>query len=170
MGEAEKEMNVKYPGLSEDVILTLKLVKAGMDQYGEDYLDDAECPYPEATKKFLRGLLVGVGGGVGVGVEDVANIFDGEDVVEVEVLDVQIQKILSRMDAMEKELGGMEPNERLNFFKTRTALMEKLITLREKTENLRMLSEFKAVVVSVLEDVCDADQIGEFRKRLGAGE
>lgn len=166
MGWTEKEMNVKYPGLSEDVVLTLKLVKAGMDQYGDDYFDDAECPYSEATKKFLRGFLED---GRSV-VEDVANIFDGDDVVEVEVLDVQIQKILSRMDAMEKELGGMEPNERLNFFKTRTALMEKLINMREKTENLRMLSEFKAVVVSVLEDVCDADQIGEFRKRLGAGE
>lgn len=169
MGGTEKEMSVKYPGLSEDVVLTLKLVKAGMDQYGDDYFDDAECPYSEATKKFLRGFLV-----KGVermeGVEDVANIFDGDDVVEVEVLDVQIQKILSRMDAMEKELGGMEPNERLNFFKTRTALMEKLINMREKTENLRMLSEFKAVVVSVLEDVCDADQINEFRRRLGAGE
>lgn len=162
MGWTEKEMSVKYPGLSEDVVLTLKLVKAGMDQYGDDYFDDAECPYSEATKKFLRGFLVkGIGG-----VEDVENIFVGEDVVEVEVLDVQIQKILSRMDAMEKELGGMEPNERLNFFKTRTALMEKLINMREKTENLRMLSEFKAVVVSVLEDVCDADQINEFRRRL----
>ena len=149
-----------YPVISEDAVMAINLARSYIAKEGPEWLDKRECKYSPTIKKFLTESVVT---GVGVPAE-VEDLFEGND--EPEVLDRQIQKVLNRMDAMEAQLGGMEPNEKLAFFKTRTALLEKLITLREKTNNLKEMSEFKATIITFLDEICTPDQITELMERL----
>lgn len=147
-----------YPDITEDNILSLKLV-VQMVTKDPEYLDRKDCPYSDMMKDFLRGILTVVDA-------EIPDLFEGGLSDEPEVLDRQIQKILNRMEAMEHELRSFEPNERMAFFKTQTSLLEKLVTLREKVTNQREMMSFQAVVISTLEEVCDADQIKTFMERL----
>lgn len=145
-----------YPTISDDSIATLKLAQSFLTKEGPEWLNKKECPYGELVKTFLRDSM---------GVGEVVDLFENAD-DEPEVLDRQIQKVLNKMDAMENQLASLEPNEKLAFFKTRTALLEKLITLREKVTNLREMSEFKGTVVKGLEDICTREQILQFMERI----
>lgn len=146
-----------YPEISEDSVLSVKLVLQLLEKDGE-YLDSKECMYSSAVKDFLRSASAPKG------LADIPDLFGGDD--EPEVLDRQIQRILNRMDAMEGELSGFEPNERLSFFKTRAAMLEKLVSLREKVTNIREMMDFQAIIMGTLEEVCSPEQIKTFMERL----
>ena len=148
-----------YPELSEDSVLSIKLVMQMLEKDPE-YLDAKECQYSPTVKEFLRGVAAPKG------MLEIPDLFEGGMNDEPEVLDRQIQKILNRMDAMEGELGGFEPNERMTFFKTRTAMLEKLISLREKVTNIREMMDFQAIVLATLEEVSSPEQIKTFMERL----
>lgn len=152
-----------YPIISEDAVLAINLARSYIEKEGPEWLDKRECKYSQTIKKFLLETSAGVVAAPG-GDLDVPDLFEGND--EPEVLDRQIQKILNRMDAMEAQLGGMEPNEKLAFFKTRTTLLEKLINLREKTTNLKEMSDFKAKIIGFLDEICTPDQITNLMERL----
>ena len=142
--------------------MAINLARSYIAKEGPGWLEARECKYSPAIKKFLT-ENAGVTAGTAAP-EEVEDLFEGND--EPEVLDRQIQKIINRMDAMEAQLGSMEPNEKLQFFKTKTALTEKLITLREKTNNLKEMTEFKAKIITFLDEICTPDQITQLMERL----
>lgn len=151
-----------YPIISEDSVLAITLARNSIEKNGPEWLDRRDCKYSPAIKKFLTEITQpSVSGGVVAEVED---LFEGND--EPEVLDRQIQRVINRMDAMEATLPNLEPNEKIAFFKAKTALLEKLITLREKTNNLREIAEFKAKIIAFLDEICSPDQITELMGRL----
>ena len=153
-----------YPRIDESTVQTLRVVRGLVENEGMEYLNKSECPYTEVVKDFLRDIARNKADGEeGDGV----NLFeDVDEIGEIDLLDVQIQKMLSQMERLSRMVDQLEPNERLNFFKTRTGLMERLILLREKTTNQRDLLTFKAVVIKGLEDICSEEQVGKFMEML----
>lgn len=143
-----------YPAIKDDTILTLQLVVKSLEK-DPQFLDHPDCPYSEVAKAyFLSTTVKGT----------VVNLFEGED--EVEVIDTQIQRVLSDLEAMGPQMARAETNERLAYFKAKTTLLEKLINMKERVFNLKELSDFRSTLISAIEDLCTKDQISDFMKRL----
>ena len=142
-----------YPRLTTDTILSLKLIRQFLRD-DPNYLEHAACSYDADTKDVLRAF------GNGVAEVQIPEIDWSGDI------ETQITKVLNDMEAMGMSLGGLAPNEKLAFFKTKTSLMEKMISLQESALNIRQLNDFRTTVVELLEQICDKDQISEFMTAL----
>lgn len=53
---------------------------------------------------------------------------------------------------------GLEGNELMSYYKTSAGLLEKLLSFQERANNLKQISDFYQVVLSVMEEVLNADQ------------
>lgn len=53
---------------------------------------------------------------------------------------------------------GLEGNELMAFYKTSTSLLEKLLAMQERANNLKHVSDFYQLVLDVMEDSLTGDQ------------
>jgi hypothetical protein len=144
-----------YPTLKDDQILTLQIVVKSIEK-DAGYLDSSDCPYSDVIKDFFRKIsrpeVLAV------------DLFENRD--DIEVLDEQIQKVLSDLERMGPAMLTAETNERLAYFKAKTTLLEKLVNMKERVFNLKEMNDFRNIVISTIETVSTKDQIAEFMKNL----
>lgn len=66
-----------------------------------------------------------------------------------------------------KENFDVQDNaERMSYFRVATSLLEKLIGMRERANNVKRVSQFYSTVLGVMEEVLEPEQITEVRNRL----
>lgn len=53
---------------------------------------------------------------------------------------------------------GLDGNELMTYYKTSSALLEKLLAMQERANNLKQISDFYQCVLEVMEDVLTVDQ------------
>ena len=122
------------------------------------YLDNPECTYSELVKDFFRKHALGaasVGG----------SIFDGKE--RSDAIEDQIGELIKDLNDLAGQLKSSDHSERLQYYKTKASLIEKLISMRERTHNLKEVSEFQSLVMGFLDDLCTKEQISQLLKRLG---
>jgi hypothetical protein len=83
------------------------------------------------------------------------------------VIEQQIQQLISDLNSFASTLGKADASERLQFFKTKAGLLDKLISMQERTYNLREMAVFQSTVMGFLEDLCTKDQIKQLMERFG---
>lgn len=142
-----------YPNIKEDMIPVLSLVFQNL-QKDPSYLNSPECPYSEKLKDVFRKFET----------TKSVDIFEGND--ELLVMDQQIQKIINDLEGVASALGSADHQEKLNYFKTKTSLFEKLISMKERVYNLKELNEFRSIILAFLDEICTKDQITDLMKRL----
>lgn len=147
-----------YPQFREEQVMVINLIIQNLEQNPE-YLDAPECPYSDSVKDLFRKFR-----GAAATIEDF-DLFDGDDEYEV-VLDKQVEKLLNDLESFGMTLGSGDTSEKIQYFKTKSVLIEKLVNLRERLMNLRELAEFRSVIIGFLEDVCDKDQVTKLMQRL----
>lgn len=160
---------MNYPKISDDIVVTLKVLQSNVREAGGGYFRDPRCPYSPMARTFFESMFGADGEGAAAAA--VKNLFvkegeEGDDVAfEMNAIDSQIQTMLSQL----VELGTtkLEIGEKLQLLKTQAQLTEKLVAVRERVVNLRAMNEFKAQIVSGLEEICTIDQINQFHKLLG---
>ncbi len=145
-----------YPKITEDSVLTMTLVRQNLEN-DPKYLDHKDCPYSDVIKKFFR---VGI---VPLQAETTDIFADGND---LETVEQQIKLVLSDLGAMAAQMIGADTNERLNYLRIKTPLLEKLIAMQERIFNLKELAQFRTTVLNGLEEICDKDQITRFMRHL----
>jgi hypothetical protein len=145
-----------YPIIKDEAVMTMQIVVQSLEK-DPGYLDSPECKYSEVVKAFFRRSAAPT-------TLATVDLFDGED--DLKVIDSQIQKVLSDLEAMGAQMKSAEPNERVNYFKAKTTLLEKLVTMKEKVFNLKELNDFRNTLIATLEDICTKDQITAFMQRL----
>lgn len=150
-------MDRYYPTIREEHILPLNVVLRNLEG-DPDYLDDPECPYSETIKNFFRRQMAAVS-------DEVEDLFAGDEPKEV-TLDRQVEKLVNDLEAFSKTLGKQDHSEKLAYFKAKTILLEKLVSMRERLLNLKELHEFKTRILVFLDEVCTKDQITDLMKRL----
>lgn len=143
-----------YPDLKEANLMPLKAILAQTERF-PDLLDQPECPYSEDVKALLRPLL-----------PSSLNVEIDLDEGKPEAIETQILGLMRDLKVMNQSLGTKDHSEKLQFYKLMTTLTEKLISLRERTLNLREMSEFQLIVIQFLEEVCSKDQISDLMDRL----
>jgi hypothetical protein len=87
----------------------------------------------------------------------------------LDVIEREIKELINKIKVFGDEMGNLEPNEKIQFFKASTGLLEKLISFKERTLNLKKMKEFQALVIDVMSDVLTGDERTEVLKRLSNG-
>lgn len=144
-----------YPAIREEQIMTLNVVVQKLTA-DPTYLSHPDCPYSDVVKTFFRAVSAPAAA---------ENPFDGTEDYNV-VLDKQIEQVIADLDTFVAGNPGLEANEKLAYFKTKTSLVEKLIGMKERVQNLKELSEFRGTVLGFLDESCTPDQITDLMKRL----
>ncbi len=148
-------MTTFYPSISDATLAQFQVVFTRIAA-DPTYIDKA--PWSDEVKTFFRkyGTTPVVGD---------ASIFD-EGTDKIESIEKQIGSLLAELNRM-GEQTGLDHSEKLQYLKTKAALVEKLIAMRERLFNLKEMSEFQSVIMAFLEDVCTKDQVNTLMKRLG---
>jgi len=147
-------MSKYFPNISEDQILLINRVARSLAD-NPNYLDDNACTYSQPIRDFFKKHAAR-----GAEVED---LFEGDQVVAVER---QIQKLINDLEAYGNSLGADDASEKLQYFKTKNSLLEKLLNNLERSANLKQINEFRQIVIQFMDEVLTKDQITDFMKRI----
>lgn len=125
-----------------------------------DLLDRADCPYDKSTIDFFRSILNqdrSESSGV--------SIFD-QDIDKLDVIEHEVAVLMNDFKKYGENLSIDDTSEKLQYFKTQAALLEKLINHRERIYNLKQISEFQKMVIECLEEICSEEQQEQFMEKL----
>lgn len=113
-----------------------------------NYLDHEDCPYSDEFRTLFRGGAVEMG--------------------EIEDLDLEAEslRLFTELREAKDSMGGDDHAERMAYFRTSTSLLDKLITMRERAQNVKAISRFYRVVLDLIEEMLEPGQITRFRERL----
>lgn len=175
-----------YPNLDLSVLASVKTVRQQMDMH-EGYFDNLACPYDKRTKEELLVLLTPqvrevekvvervveverkvqmaerAAEGGGVGPKKVTLKTSG---VDLNMVSTEIQDIRQELKDLRTDSLGLETNDKIQIIKTRAALVEKLVTMDDRVNNLKRMSLFQSVVMGILDDLMPEDRRKEFMKRI----
>lgn len=143
-----------FPSISEDWVLLINRVFRHIADDPE-FLNDPKCPYPPLVKDFFTKQIATT--------SEAPDLFEGDEVVAVEK---QIQKLLNDLEVYGKSLGSNDASEKLQYFKTKNSLLEKLLNNMERATNLKQINDFRSIVVQFMDEVLTKDQITDFMKRI----
>ncbi len=158
-------MTEKYfPALNE------KNMKVVAQLYSEDseYFDDPICPYSEETKDIFKAA------------NPASDYFDVDGGELINISEFDEDRLLKEVGALwgllqdQKDMAKSETaSERNTYFRMSTALLEKVVSLREKCMNLKKMHEFSDAVLEAMDEYLDAEQrtaVMEKLKKILEGE
>lgn len=167
-----------YPTLRLGVLQGLAELKANVDA-DPQYLRAADCPYDNDTIAMIERLfaakeievivekLVEKPSRGQVGRPSTKASLSDDDASEVEQ---EAREMLTELRQLARDESGelkqMDTATKLSIIKTRTQLMEKLVSIRERFTGVRKVIEFQKIVVSILDDIVEEDKRDEFLTRL----
>jgi hypothetical protein len=145
----------RYPTFSDASLVPFRAIDAQLKQY-PDLLDRSDCPYPPHVKTLLR-RLVGEPGAAPVPEQPL----DDDDLV------TETSTLYRSIKTAGETMKSSDPKDQMAIFKTSADLLSKLVTLREKAQSVRQMSQFQRAVIEVLEQVITPAQRSEFIEKLG---
>lgn len=148
-----------YPRIDVDFETTLKvLVEQITAEPG--YLQHKDCPYTKDVKAILKVFEIdksSAGQGSGEGRE----LIDNPNLLLDEILDTYEELIANKPTSKDDDAAAM-----MSYFRTRTSLLEKLVSIREETMNAAKFIEFRRIILSLMEEYLTPEQRSELLSRL----
>lgn len=166
-----------YPTLRLGVLHGLAGLKASMDA-DRNFLRHSACPYDDDTvdmlERLFKPITVEVIKEVLVDKPERGKVgrpkkgqLSEDDTIEVEEEAKDLLKELREMGkTSEGELKQLDTATKLTIIKTKAMLMEKVISLRERSTNVRTTAHFQQTIISILDELVAEDMREEFLKRL----
>lgn len=175
-----------YPQIDEKALAAFLTIKQQMGQH-EGYLESPDCPYDEFTRIQLVRLTnrevvekvvetviekvverkaetaVRAAEGGGTGPKKVTLKTSG---VDQQAVSAEIQGLRTELAQLKMDSKGLQTSDKLAIIKVRAGLVEKLVQMDERINNLKRLSLFQSTVMGVLDDVVDEGGRKEFLKRI----
>lgn len=148
-----------YPQIRDEQIMVLNAVTLNMEKDG-GYLDSPECPYSDQIKAFFR-KKIDVSAAKG---GEIVDLFEGED--QLGLLEDQIKALINDLESYGKKLEASDSTEKMAYFRTKTALIEKLVNMRERVFTIKEINDFRSTVIAFMNESLTKDQITAFMKRL----
>lgn len=145
----------KYPTLS---LTELQKLKTVIDNASQDpkYLDGRIAPYDKPTRELLKKLVpdpvVQATLGEAGEVRGQAGRKKKGPAIPMDELEREFDDLRKEIQTLKADAKGMEPHERLQVVKTRAALIEKILSMKERIGNINRVDKFMALVISVIED------------------
>lgn len=160
---------MKYPTLDlEQLMSAIQVIEHSVED--DKYLDPAECPYDEDIRKRLNKLSLWItstqaGQKAAKEAEPVGRPKSGP-ALPIEELEKEVQEIRTELAQLKLDSRDLDTADRIQIIKTRAALMEKMIAMKERTNNLKKQAAFVSNVISLMEDLMEQSQREEMIKRL----
>lgn len=176
--------NAYYPKLDLSAVASLSGVYQQMELHS-DYLDNANCPYDDVTKEQLRKMLAPRVIEKVVEVEKIVErkieiatkaaesggqigrkLKQKSSGVDMDAASQEIQDLRKELQQLKVDSKGLQTADKIQIIKTRAGLVEKLISMDEKANNLKKMALFQSVILGVLDDLVPNDRRGDFMKRI----
>ncbi len=141
------------PTLDEKTIWTLEVIARGLEA-NPDYL--VGSAYPDTVLKLLTRGHLGRGAGGGVEADDIESL----DVPE------EIERMFKDLKSTRDGFAANDNAEKIAYFRLAISLLEKLVSLKERAQNVRRIGQFHATVLQVLEENLEPTAITRVRERL----
>lgn len=148
-----------YPTIRDEQVMSLNAVVLNMEK-DRGYLDSDECPYSDTVKAFFKKKIGLVDGEV----ENLFAISEGE--TDLDKIEEQIRAVINDLEDFGRKLTIADSTDKMGYFRTKTALIEKLLNMRERVFNIKEINDFKTTVLAFMNEVLSKDQITDFMRRL----
>lgn len=150
-----------YPAITSADLVGIRVAIAKIaDQPG--WLDEPACPYPQDVKNFLRSITRS--DDPEVDDAELAQLFaDGED--RFDAMGREIERLYNGLAKL--KVKATDSGEQVQIYKAQVTLLEKLLSMQEKTLGLKDMADFKRAVTNIL-DGMDRDHRTDFLARLDA--
>ncbi len=145
-----------YPNIDQAAFTRIKLISQ-MVEDDPTWLDHPDCPYSESIKDFFRARVAKTKASL----EQVREI-EGE--LDLEAETEQLYRSLRSFGA---DLKEGDPKEFLAWMKLSVTVTDKLLSLTERTFNVRRQKAFEAAVFAALEVLSPTERTA-FRDKLEA--
>ncbi len=145
----------KYPTMS---VTELQKLKAVITSAASDpkYLDGRVCPYDKPTREILKSLIPDpiIAATLGKAGEDRGNVGRPKKLpaLPMSELEKEFNDLRKEIQELKTDAKGLEPHERIQVVKTRAALVEKILSMKERITNINLMNKFVATVIQILED------------------
>ena len=144
-----------YPALDEATIKSLKVMQQLSLEHPGYWL---EAPYSGVIQRILEDILKPK-----KMIHESAPLDRKDDEEEWEFLYRESHDLYTKL----KVAGaGLEGNELMSFYKTAASLLEKLLQMQERANNLKQISDFYQVVMDIMETELTSDQRTRVMERL----
>ena len=144
----------KYPTVSLTELTKLKTIIVNAEQDPKS-LDGRVCPYDKPTGELIKSLIVDpiVAATVVSGPErkQVGAPKKGP-VLPMDEVENEFNELRKEIQELKADAKGLEPNEKIQIVKTRAALIEKVIAMKERINDMRRNTRVIATVMAILED------------------
>lgn len=141
-----------YPPLDAPTVKNLLIVKQLVDEHPSYFL---ESPYPQTLEADLLRLFKYTRHTV---TEPRANVSDEE-------LDVE-SELVTLFRSLKVAKPAATDADQMAYYRTATALMERLLNLQDKAKNMKTMGEHHDMVLRFMEEICSPTQVEEFMSRL----
>lgn len=122
---------------------------------------EVQVPAPTAQRKIETALKAAEGGGVGPKVLRLKT-----SGVDLDGVSQEIQGLRQELQQLKMDSKGLQTADKIQIIKTRAGLVEKLVSMDEKTNNLKRNSLFHSTVMAILDDLIPQDRRMEFIQRI----
>lgn len=129
-----------------------------------------DCPYDRETVTALKQIFK---------VREVEKIVEKEVIREIapvkdekitpeqqEQVETTAFDLLKQLNDLDNGERGLDTATKIQIIKAKTTLIDQLTKLRERIMNVKRVSVFQTVVISILDDLMDEDRRQEFLKRI----
>lgn len=146
--------DVFYPRIDTALLTPFRALK-GLMLSDPEYLSRPECPYTLDVREFITELFSTGSVGPSVALET------------PEDLERELAVSYDQLRRMGEKIDVIDAKDRIQWAKAQMGLLERIIALRERVLNMRMISEFQRGVIALLDEVLEPAQRTAFVERLG---
>lgn len=162
----DKKLQREYPRITptmEEALIQL----AEMYSTHSDFLTHPDCKYPLAVKNALATLTARNTINLPKNSPKSEITLDDEEFSAEEVdIHQESTSLYQKLKVFMKNTDKMETSEKAQIFRTATALLEKLLTIKEKSSGIQKYEDFKALVMNTLDRYLTPVQITKFIEEL----
>lgn len=173
-----------YPKLDLGALAGFITIRQQSRQF-DDYFTNPKCPYDRDTKTQLERLIAPevvekvvevekiierkaktaerAAEGGGTGPKKVKLKASG---VDLDGVSQEIQDLRRELQQLKTDSKGLQTGDKIQIIKTRASLVEKLIAMDEKINNLKRISLFQTTIMMILEDLIPQERRLEFIRRI----
>jgi hypothetical protein len=145
---------MNYPSINaKELPKLVQIVEQAVAE--DDYLDPANCPYDEGTIGLIRRLIDAVPSGRAPDADAPTRGKVGRPtkgpIIPMDEVEAEIDEIRKELASLKIEGTVMETSDRIQVIKTRAALIERVIGMKERTADLKRYHNFVRVVIDIME-------------------
>lgn len=145
----------QYPTISINELEKLKVIITNASD-DPRYLDGRVCPYDKPTREMLKALIPDpiIEATLGTAGEERGQVGRPRKapVLPMSEVEKELNELREEIRQLKTDAAGLEPNERIQIVKTRAALIEKIIGMKERITNINKMHKFTSSVIQVMED------------------